>query len=172
MRFLSSFFFLFFSYAVVAENIATIRLSYIIENTNEFVNFLEKLNKKNFLITVELQKEENRLAKKKQQIEESQMILSQEEYDIQISLFNSEAQKYQIQIDNFNTLINENIEMNKKIILEKIYKYVQEISAQSNFILVFNEDQYFLASNTIDISNLIVEKLNIEKFKLEIFDKK
>ena len=60
------------------------------------------------------------------------------------------------------------MESNKRIVLKKISEIVGALSESNGYELVINEDQYFLASNKLDISDIIIDILNKEKLNLNI----
>ena len=52
--------------------------------------------------------------------------------------------------------------------INEIIIITKELSLKNNFDIILNEDQYFLASDNIDVSNQIIELLNKKKLDLEI----
>ena len=52
--------------------------------------------------------------------------------------------------------------------INEIIIITKELSLKNNFDIIFNEDQYFLASDNIDVSNQIIELLNKKKLDLKI----
>lgn len=164
----SIFFFCFISFNIFAENIATIKLSYIIDNSKEFSNFLNKLEIYKNEINDKLLIEEKELNKKKIEIEDSKILLNDEEYNKIVSEYNKTAEIFQNKVVSYENLIKNNISNNRKIIIKKITEIVMQLSGVNNFDLIINEDQYFLASNKIDISNKILEQLNNIEINLKI----
>ena len=66
--------------------------------------------------------------------------------------------------------MEKNINFNQKKIIDEIYLLVKDISLNNKIDLVLNEDQYFIASENIDISELVLNKLNNKKLNLEILN--
>ena len=75
-------------------------------------------------------------------------------------------------VDTINIYLQENIEYNEKILLEEISKIVTNIISDANISLVFNENQYFISSVDLDISNLVIDELNKKKLNLKIIENK
>tara|TARA_Y100000588_G_scaffold383935_2_gene474257 strand:+ start:17 stop:532 length:516 start_codon:yes stop_codon:yes gene_type:complete len=165
---LNIFIILFFSYSAFADNIATVRLSYILNNSNQFVIFLNQLEKIKTQYFTELEKDEKILNKRKSELEDSRFILSEEEFNILIEVFNKDTMNYKKKIEKYENILNENMESNKRIVLKKISEIVGALSESNGYELVINEDQYFLASNKLDISDIIIDILNKEKLNLNI----
>ena len=68
----------------------------------------------------------------------------------------------------FNNHINMNIDKNKEIVINEIIEITKTLSHNKNFDIILNENQYFLASDDIDISKQIIEILNKKKLDLSV----
>ena len=99
MRILIFFLIFFYFPSAHAENIATFRIQYIFDNSTAFVEFQNKLTQYKNKLLDELKKEENLLISQKNDIEESKLILSEDEYMNKISEFNKITESFQSKID-------------------------------------------------------------------------
>ena len=160
----------FFSSSVDTTEIATIKISYVIDNSLEFDKFIDQLDALKNKMQNELLEDENELIKKKNKIEESKIIFSESEYNQQIENYNNLTNLFKEKLDEFNNHINMNIEKNKNILIDEIIKITKELSQSNKIDIILNEDQYFLASDNIDISKQIIEMLNKKKLNLEIIE--
>ena len=167
---LSSFFLLiiFFSSSVCSTEIATFKLLYVIDKSLEFNKFINKLDTLKITMQNTLREDEKKLIEKKNIIEESKIIFTETEYNQQIENYNNLANSFKNKFDEYNNHININVEKNKNIVINEIIIITKELSLKNNFDIVLNEDQYFLASDNIDVSNQIIELLNKKKLDLEI----
>ena len=163
-------FIIFFSFSVDATEIATFKISYVIDNSLEFDKFLDKLDALKNKMQNELLEDENKLIEKKNKIEESKIIFSESEYNQQIEDYNILTNSFKEKFSEFNNHINMNIEKNKEIVINEIIEITKILSHDKNFDIILNEDQYFLASDNIDISKQIIEILNKKKLNLEVID--
>ena len=166
-------FFLFiiiYSTSINSTEIATFKLSYIIDNSLEFNEFINILDTLKTTMQNELLEDENELIDEKSKIEESKIIFSETEYNQQIEDFNSLADSFKEKFDEFNNHINMNIEKNKKILIDEIVEITKILSLNNNIDIILNEDQYFLATDNMDISNLIIEVLNTKKLDFKIIE--
>ena len=170
MKIITYFFCFFFSLSVYSQDIATIKLSYLIQNSNDYINFISKLEDKKKSFYNILSKEEEILKQRKSEIEESKLILNDEEINNLINEYNYDLQSYQKKIEKYNYFVNNNIDQNQKIVIQEIIKIAQEISSNKKFNIVLNEDQYFISSENIDISSLVLERLNKTTINLAIID--
>ena len=160
-----------FSISTKAENIATIRLSYIIDSSDEFQNFLNNLDKIKLKYFNELKEHEKNLEKRKKEIEDSKLLFNDDEYNKLVNNFDNDANMYLIKVEKYENYINKNIEINEKKILESISIILKEYSNKNDLNLILNEDQYFISSNSLDISDIIIEELNNKKLDLKIIEK-
>ena len=115
MRIFALFFILFcLSNSIFAEKISTIKLSYLIENSIEYQSFIEKLELKKQTLFKYLQEDEKNLEDRKIEIDESKLVLSNEEYNNLITIYNNEVELYQDKIEKYNFLLEKNINFNQK----------------------------------------------------------
>ena len=163
-------FIIFFSYSVDSTEIATFKMSYVINNSLEFDKFIEKLDALKNKMQNELLENEKELIEKKNKIEESKIIFSESEYNQQIDDYNILANSFKEKLAEFNNHINMNIEKNKEIVMNEIIEITKTLSRNKNFDIILNEDQYFLASDNIDISKQIIEILNKKKLNLVVIE--
>ena len=163
-------FIIFFSYSVDSTEIATFKISYVIDNSLEFGKFIDKLDILKNKMQNELLEDENELIEKKNKIEESKIIFSESEYNQQIEDYNILANSFKEKIGEFNNHINMNIEKNKEIVINEIIEITKILSRNKNFDIILNEDQYFLASDDVDISKQIIEILNKKKLDLVVIE--
>ena len=163
-------FIIIFPSNIYSTEIATFKLLYIIDNSLEFDEFIKKLDTLKAKMQKELLIDENILIEKKNKLEESKMIFSETEYNEQIENYNNLTNLFKEKLDEFNNHINMNIEKNKKVLINEIIEITKKLSLNKKFDIILNEDQYFIASDNVDISNQIIEMLNKKKLDLEIIE--
>ena len=56
------------------------------------------------------------------------------------------------------------------IIIKQIISYIENISNKSNIDIILTEDQYFMSSKKIDISDQIINLINNDIIILKIID--
>ena len=107
---------------------------------------------------------ENELATKFNQIEESKLILNDEEINIQIENYNIQLSQFSTLIEEFNTHYqNEIIKIREKI-LKEILKLLEKYALENSVDLILDSTTYLIASNSLDITmdiNSELEKLNL-----------
>ena len=168
MRLFFFLFFIIFTSNAFSEQIATFKLNYVINNINQYIDFNKELEKyKNNLFST-LKTEEDILVNKKKEIEDSKLILSESEYANKISDFNIISSKFKLKIDEYNKNIQNNIETNEQSLLKELSQVIQDISNQNNISLVFSDNQYYLSSTSLDISDIIIQELNKKNIEFNI----
>ena len=139
-------------------------------NNSEYKIFLEQLTIFKVNKEKELKDDENKLFKYKQDINDSINIYIQEEIDNKINIYNTLLDKHHTKVKEFNRYIEKNINYNRSLILNEIAKVVMSIAKNQNIDLILESQNYFLSSESIDISQEVVLKLSQTKFSFEIIE--
>ena len=106
----------------------------------------------------------------RKEIEDSKILLTKSEYDTKTADFQIEKNNFELKIKKYNNYIQSNIEFNEKIILDEILIIVRNIAIENKIDLVLNENQYYLSSDDINISDMVIQKLNKIKLNLILKD--
>ena len=160
---LFTFTFVFISAPLYANNLATINIEYIIEKNIEFQNFLNNLNEEQKLMNDIFKKKNLQLENEKKEIEDLQLILNTQEINIKNNLFVKKVEAFNIEIKEFDYYVNQNIKLNQNIIINKIIKIATDITNLNNIDIIFDENNFFISSDKIDISNLVINELSLDK---------
>ena len=159
-----------FSTNLSALNLATINIAYILEKSLSYNNFLDELSIKKLELQNTLNIKETKLEKLKQDIDSSKLIISEDELSIMISNYNDQLKILDQEVKKINLFFSKNIEGNKNIIIKQIISYIENISVKSDIDMILTEEQYFMSSKKIDISNQIVDLINNDIILLKIID--
>mgnify|MGYP001407811602 CR=1 FL=1 len=153
-----------------AINLATINIAYILENSDSYNNFLNELSNKKSELQNELNIKEKDLENLKQEIDNSKLIVSDDELNIMISKYNDQFGILDEEVKKINLFFSKKIEFNKNIIIKQIITYIETISTKSDIDIVLTEEQYFMSSKNIDISNEIINLINTDLIVLKIIN--
>ena len=159
-----------FSTNLLALNLATINIAYILEKSISYNNFLDELSIKKLELQNTLILKETELEKLKQDIDNSKLIISEDELNIMISNYNNQLKILDQEVKKINLFFSKNIENNKNIIIKQIISYIENISNESNIDIILTEEQYFMSSKKIDISDQIINLINNDIIILNIVD--
>ena len=107
---------------------------------------------------------ENELILKLNEIEDSKLILSEEEISKQIEDYNNQLSQFSITIEEFNFHYQNEIIKIREIILKEILKLLEKYALENSVDLILDSTSYLIASNSLDITidiNSELEKLNL-----------
>ena len=167
-----NFFFLiyFFSFNTYSQTISVVDINFLIDNNsyyNKIISDIE-LNQQEYLKKFEIK--ENELQLKFEEIENSRLILSDKEINLQIDEYNNQLNQYTEMIDKFNFHYQNQIINIREIILNEIIYLLEEYAINNNIDLILDSTSYLIASNTIDITESINNELKKINLRLEYID--
>ena len=165
------FLFLFIiSFEINAENYATINYEKIFNSSIAFEDFLKKIEKFKKQNLKRVQGMEKDLLREKSELDDSQLILSEKEFNNKFIEYQSRIKDYQNEIDVVNNKIQNFIQQAKSMLGDEINEILQEIAITKNIDIIFDEDNFVIAKKEIDLSNEIIKNLNtkIKKIDLDI----
>ena len=153
-----------FSSKIFSQTIAIVNVQSLIDNNKIYqktVNDIE-INQKKYLKDFNIK--ENELILKLNEIEESKLILSEEEISKKIEDYNNQLSQFSIIIEEFNFHYQNEIINIREAILKEILKLLEKYALENSVDLILDSTSYLIASNSLDITNDInseLEKLNL-----------
>ena len=93
------------------------------------------------------------------EINESKLILSDSEINIQIENYNKELNQFTMLIEDFNIHYQNEIINVREVLLNKIIVLLEKYAIENNIDIIFDSTSYLIASNSIDITVLIGNEL-------------
>ena len=164
LKYLVFLFFYFYSFNLYSTNVRVIDFQRVIDSNNELVNLISKIeedqahHRKIFNeIEIKLKDELNR-------IEELKLILEKLELDKEINRYNTQLNQFNKQINEFNNHYESQINILKNKIIEKVLEILRKYSLDNQIDLILDANNYILSSNSINITNLIIDELNKIEF--------
>ena len=161
-------FFVIFSLPVSSQQIAVIKIDFIINNQNDFKKFIDLINNDQLEHRKVLNLTDEEIKKNLKKIEESKLILSENELQNMIIQHENNLIKFNEEIRLFNSHYDNQINNFKNLILDKLLILLQDYAKDNGIDLILNDKSYILASNSIDISNVILNELNKYKFNITL----
>ena len=95
--------FYFFSFNLIAKNIAVVNIEYLIDNYSNYLEIVEKIEKSQKYIRNQFNAKEKELRNLSEEIEESKLILSQDEINLKINDYNNKFNEFTVLVENFNS---------------------------------------------------------------------
>ncbi len=157
----------FLSTNICATNIAVIDINFLIDNSLQFKEISKKINNSQIEIKEKFNNIEQDLLKIKSELEESKLILSNDEFNLKKDEYYKKVAKFENDVAKFNNHYENEIINIKNIIFAKISELVQDHASLNGIELIIEKNQYLIAADKINISQVIFEKLNASKIDLK-----
>ena len=153
-----------FSSKIFSQTIAIVNVQSLIDNNKTYQKTVKdiEINQEKYLKDFNII--ENELIIKLNEIEESKLILSEEEIGKQIENYNNQLSQFNITIEEFNFHYQNEIIKIREIILKEILKLLEKYALENSVDLILDSTTYLIASNSLDITDYInseLEKLNL-----------
>ena len=153
-------FILCFNKSVHAQNIAVINIDYVINNNIQYQEIINKIIKSQEIKKNNFTKQEEIINSKLNDIENTKMILNEKEIQLKINEYNIILSNFKDSVEEFNLHYDNQISTIKNSILEKILKLLEKYAIEKKIDLIFDNKNYIIASNSIDITDIISKELN------------
>ena len=160
-------FFVLLSQSIQSQKIAVINLEYIINNSNQYQEIIKKILKAQELKKNYFEKEEKTIKSKQNEIENSKLILSKDEFKSKVDEYNKILSNFKDSIDEFNFHYDNQISKIRNQILEKIVKLLEKYAIENKIDLIFDNKNYIISSNSIDITDIILKELDTIDLNLQ-----
>ena len=153
-----------FSSNIFSQTIAIVNVQSLIDNNVFYKKTLKdiELDQQKYLNDFDIK--ENELMIKLNQIEESKLILSENEINLQIENYNNQLSQYSILIEDFNFHYQNQIINIREAVLKEILQLLEKYALENNIDIILDSTTYLIASNSLDITNKInneLEKINL-----------
>ena len=153
-----------FSSKIFSQTIAIVNVQSLIDNNKIYQKTVKdiEINQEQYLKDFNII--ENELIIKLNEIEESKLILSEEEIGKQIENYNNQLSQFSTTIEEFNFHYQNEIIKIREIILREILKLLEKYALEKSVDLILDSTSYLIASNSLDITtdiNSELEKLNL-----------
>ena len=153
-----------FSSNIFSQTIAIVNVQSLIDNNEIYQKTLKDIQINQEIYLKDFDIIENELMIKLNEIEESKLILSEEEINNQIENYNNDLAQFKILIEEFNFHYQNEIIKIRDTILKEILKLLEKYALEKSIDLILDSTTYLIASNSLDITidiNGELEKLNL-----------
>ncbi len=167
LRFIFFFFFISNSQIALSNNIAVIDIEDIINNNKSYIEILEKIENIQRVESNFIKDEELKLEKILKEIEESKLLLTENEINKLVYEYNIKYNDFSMKIKEFNDHFQNQIIEIRKVILQEIIVLSEKYAKKNNIDIVIDSTSYLIASNEINMTNIIKEELSKTSLELE-----
>ena len=124
-----------------------------------------EINQEKYLEKFEIKEKE--LSDKLKDLEQSKLILNEIEINTQIDNYNEELTVFTLTVEEFNLHYQNQVINIKEIILKEIFILLEKYAIENQVDLILDSTSYLIASNSIDITEIIKNRLQNINLKLE-----
>ena len=161
-----TFLIIIFSTSAFSANIRVLDFQKIIENNTNLPKLYELINKDQEIHKEIFKTEELNLKYELEKIEELNLILDASELEKEIENYNKKLNNFNTKIEKFNLHYDLQINNLKNKIINIILEELKMYSDNNNIDLVLDSTNYILSSNSINITDIIEDQVNIKKIEI------
>lgn len=162
------FFITIYSTNLFATKIFVIDVEKLINENIYYEKFIQEIEKNQINEKNELNLIEKEIVDLQNEIEQSKLILDQNEINKLIEDYNIQLNKFNILIESYNLHYQNEIINKRKIVLKEIIVLVEKFAKDNNIDIVLDSNNYLVASNSINITEDIELKLKNLELKLDL----
>ena len=157
----------FISTIIVAQTIVVVNIQSLIDSNTMYQSIINEMNKSQKKYLDNFEKKENELTTLLKEIEDSKLILNENEINLKITDYNNQLNDFTKFIDDFNSHYQNEIIIIRENVLKEIIVLLENYAIDNNVDLVLDSTSYLIASNSLDITTSINEQLSQIDMKLE-----
>ena len=157
---------IFFCNSAIAQKIVVINIQFLIDNNILYQDTIKEIEKSQQEYLQKFKNIENDLQSILNEIEESKLLLNDNEINKKIDKYNVDLSDFKKLVENFNFHYQNQIISIRDSILEEILFILENYAIENNIDLILDSTSYLIASNNIDITNDI--NLELEKIDLKL----
>ena len=159
-----------FSKIIYAQEIVVVNIQSLIDNNDIYIDTLKKIDQNQKKYLEKFKKKEKELTKISKNIDESKLILNDSEINLQIENYNNELSNFTTLLDEFNFHYQNQIISIREAVYNEIILLLENYAISYNIDLILDSTAYLIASNSMDITEVINEELKKINLKLEFED--
>tara|TARA_B100000575_G_scaffold293502_1_gene305118 strand:- start:2836 stop:3369 length:534 start_codon:yes stop_codon:yes gene_type:complete len=150
-----------------AQTIGVVNIQFLIDNNKIYIEKLKEIENSQNEYLNEFKIKEDELEYLLNDIEKSKLILSENEINFKIDDYNKKLKNFTILIEEFNTHYQNQIVNIREIVFKEIIVLLEKYATLNNIDLILDSTSYLIASNSLDITDIINKDLNKIKLVLD-----
>jgi Skp family chaperone for outer membrane proteins len=166
IRILLTFIIIIISSRASSANIRVLDFQNIIDNNINLLLLYEQIERDQEIHKEKFNKEELSLDSEFKRIEKLNLILEPSELEKEIENYNLKLNNFNNTIKNFNLHYDKQINFLKNNIINIILDVLKKYSEDNKIDLILDSNSYILSSNSINITDLISDKVNKQKIEI------
>ena len=166
IRIILTFIIITFSSNSFGANIRVIDFERIVENNTNISKLYDEITRDQESHKEKFKNEEVNLQNELERIEKLNLILEPSELEKEIENYNIKLNNFNIKIEKFNLHYELQINNLKNTIINIVLELLKKYSEDNQIDLILDSKNYILSSNSINITDLIEDKLNKQKIEI------
>jgi Skp family chaperone for outer membrane proteins len=151
---------------------AVIDMKLVLAKSSAFITLQKEIQKYEKNYKEEIQNEENLLKKEQEKLLAQKSVLSAEEFKEKEDRFRQNVNKIQGKVEKIRRELESTMAKGMQVIQKEAVKHMKEIAKKEGYLLVFDANTTVISADRINISNIVVEKLNKSLPKITVEKKK
>ena len=162
--------------SIKTENInfpaAVIDMKVVLSKSSAFTTLQKEIQKLEKNYKEEIQNEESLLKKDQEKLVAQKSVLSAEEFKEKEDTFKQKVNKIQGKVEKIRRELESTMAKGMQVIQQEAVKHMKEIAKKEGYLLVFDANTTVISADRINISNIVVDKLNKSLPKITVEKKK
>ena len=151
---------------------AVIDMKVVLSKSSAFTTLQKEIQKLEKNYKEEIQNEENLLRKEQEKLVAQKSVLSAEEFKEKEDTFKQKVNKIQGKVEKIRRELESAMAKGMQVIQQEAVKHMKEIAKKEGYLLVFDANTTVISADRINISNIVVDKLNKSLPKITVEKKK
>ena len=151
---------------------AVIDMKVVLSKSSAFTTLQKEIQNLEKNYKEEIQNEENLLKKEQEKLVAQKSVLSVEEFKEKEDTFKQKVNKIQGKVEKIRRELESAMAKGMQVIQQEAVKHMKEIAKKEGYLLVFDANTTVISADQINISNIVVDKLNKSLPKITVEKKK
>ena len=151
---------------------AVIDMKAVLARSSAFSTLQKEMQKVEKNYKEEIKNEEDILKQEQESLTVQKSVLSNEEFKEKEDAFKQKVNKIQAKVEKIRRELESTMAKGMQIIQQEAVKHMKEIAAKEGYLLVFDANSTVISADKINISNIVVDKLNKSLPKITVEKKK
>ena len=151
---------------------AVIDMKVVLSKSSAFATLQKEIQKLEKNYKEEIQNEENLLKKEQEKLVAQKSVLSADEFKEKEDTFKQKVNKIHGKVEKIRRELESTMAKGMQVIQQEAVKHMKEIAKKEGYLLVFDANTTVISADRINISNIVVDKLNKSLPKITVEKKK
>ena len=151
---------------------AVIDMKVVLAKSSAFATLQKEIQNLEKKYKEEIQNEESLLRKDQEKLVAQKSVLSVEEFKEKEDTFKQKVNKIQGKVEKIRRDLESTMAKGMQVIQQEAVKHMKEIAAKEGYLLVFDANTTVISADRINISNIVVDRLNKSLPKITVEKKK